>query len=125
MFPILINLFDRTVLGSKKLHIAKFGNAVRTALVSSRLQASLRKEEKATILLLHLETRGQKAATVGFVRPRGNHKYVKGRVPFEQPKVFANKSNLASCIFMVTIMALSKMTFSSVESAKEERISYK
>jgi hypothetical protein len=59
-----------TVLGSRKVHIANVGRAVKTALVSSNLPASERKKEKATSLLSHLETKGQKSATVGLVRLR-------------------------------------------------------
>ena len=56
------------------MHIAKVGRAVKTALVSSNLPASVRKEEKATSLLSHFETKGQKFATVGLARLRGSPK---------------------------------------------------
>jgi len=39
------------------VHIAKVGRAVKTALVSSNLPASVKKEEKATSLLSHFETK--------------------------------------------------------------------
>jgi hypothetical protein len=62
-----------TVLGSKKLHIAKVRRAV-IALVSSSLPASHRKDEKATSVLSHFETKGEKSTTVGLVMLRGNPK---------------------------------------------------
>jgi len=107
-----------TVLGSKKVHIAKAGRAVKTALVSSNLPASERKEENATSLLSHLETKGQKSATVGLERLKGKPKYVKGRDPFEQPMVEANISNLSSSILIGIIMDLSKLTLRPEHSAK-------
>ena len=57
-----------TVFGRRKVHIAKVGRAVRTALVSCNLPASLRKDEKATNLLSHFETKGQKSATEGLAK---------------------------------------------------------
>jgi len=65
-----------------------------------------------------LETKGQKSATVGLVRLRGKPKYVKGKDPFEQPKVEANISNLSSSILIGIIMDLSKLTFRPKNSAK-------
>jgi hypothetical protein len=59
-----------TVFGSKKVHIAKVGKALKTALKSSILPASLKKLEVLTNLLSHLFTRGQKSATVGLYRLR-------------------------------------------------------
>ena len=90
-----------------------------TALVSSSLPTSLRKDEKATSLLSHFETTGQKSVTVGLVRPIGRPKYVKGKEPFEHPKVEAKTSNLSSETFSGTIIDLSKLTFNPVVSAKE------
>jgi hypothetical protein len=58
-----------------KLHIAKVGSTVRTAFVSSKQPASLRKEEKATNLLSHFG----KSATEGLVKIKG-----KGREAFDQ-----------------------------------------
>jgi len=57
MLSKFINLLI-TVFGRRKVHIAKVGRAVRTALVSYNLPASLRKDEKATNLLSHFETKG-------------------------------------------------------------------
>jgi len=61
-------------LGTRKLHVAKVGKAVSTAFVSSNLPASLKKEEKATNLLSHFVAKGQKLATVGFVKLKGRPK---------------------------------------------------
>jgi hypothetical protein len=63
-----------TVLGKRKLHIAKVGKVVRTAFVSSNLPASLKNEEKVTNLLSHLVARGQKSAVVGLVKLKGRPK---------------------------------------------------
>lgn len=60
------------VLGSKYVLMAKVGKADMTVFVSCKRPASVRKDEKATSLLSHLETRGQKSATVGLVILRGN-----------------------------------------------------
>jgi len=94
-------------LAKRKLHIAKVGRVVKIALVSSKQPAPLRKEEKATILLSHLETRGQKSATEGFVRLRGSPKYVKGKEPVEHPKELANKLSLSSAMFIGIIIDFS------------------
>jgi hypothetical protein len=50
-----------TVFGNKKVHIVKVGKAVRTTLVNCNLPALVRKDEKATILLSHFETRGRQS----------------------------------------------------------------
>ena len=71
------------------MHTEKVGRAVSTTLVSCKRPASLRKEDILIILLSHLETKGQKFANVGFDRLNGSPKYVKGRDPTAEAKVFA------------------------------------
>ena len=79
------------VFGKRKMLIAKVGKAEKTALVSSNRRASFRKDDTLTNLRSHLETIGQKSATVGLVilQLQGRPKYVKGRDPSEHPKAAA------------------------------------
>jgi len=77
--------------------------------------------KKVASLLSHLETKGQKSATEGLVRLRGRPKYVKGRVPLEQPKLAANSSNLVADRLTGSISDLSKFTLRPEEAAKEMR----
>jgi hypothetical protein len=65
----------------------KVAKAENTELVNWSLPAWFKKVEVAANLLSHLLTRGEKLMTFGFVKPRGNPRYVKGRVPFSQPNV--------------------------------------
>jgi hypothetical protein len=44
-------------------------------------------------LLSHLEIKGKKSTTFGFVVLKGRPKYVKGIDPIEQPRVFAKVCN--------------------------------
>jgi len=74
------------VFGKRKMLIAKVGKAEKTALVSSNRRASFRKDDTLTNLRSHLETIGQKSATVGLVILQGRPKYVKGRDPLGTPK---------------------------------------
>ena len=82
------------------------GKALRIAFVIYNLPAWLKKDETVTNLLSHLDTRGQKSATVGFVTLRGKPRYVKGNEPVEQPKVLAKRLSLCSHILIGTIMDL-------------------
>lgn len=52
--------------------------------------------------LSHLVTRGKKSSTLGFVRPRGKPKYVKGSDPIKQPNTCAKAFALSSDILMGT-----------------------
>jgi hypothetical protein len=54
----------------------------------------------------------------GFAKPSGNPKYVKGKVPVEQPKVFARKCSFCSLTFMGSIMDFFKLTLKPVASEK-------
>ena len=69
-----------------------------------------------------METRGQKLATVGFLRLKGKPRYVKGREPIEQPKVFADELIFCSLTLIGTIIDLAEFTFRPVDSANELRI---
>jgi hypothetical protein len=51
-------------------------------------------------------TSGQKSATVGLVRLKGNPRYVNGSDSFEHPKVFARTSNLLYSTLIGTIIDL-------------------
>ena len=64
-----------------KVHIAKVGKAEITEFVNSRRPAWLKKEDAATSLLSHLDTKGEKSTILGFVKPRDRPRYVKGRLP--------------------------------------------
>jgi len=82
------------------------GKALRTTFVICNLPAWLKRDETITNLLSYLDTRGQKSATVGFVRLRGKPRYVKGNEPVEKPKVLAKRLSLCSLILIGTIMDL-------------------
>jgi hypothetical protein len=71
-----------------------------------------------TSLLSHLVTRGRKSSTLGLVRPRGSPKYVKGKLPTEQPKVAARCFVFSSEMLIGTNMDLLKFTFRPHEEAK-------
>jgi len=56
---------------------------------------------------------GQEVLNLGFVTLRGRPKYVKGKVPFAQPKVLAKCSNLSSETLIDTIMDFFEINFQS------------
>jgi hypothetical protein len=49
---------------------------------------------------------------------KGSPRYVKGKLPLEQPKVLDSTSNLSSDTFIGTIIDLSKFTLRPVEREK-------
>ena len=61
------------------------GKDVKKEFVISSLPACERKEDVYGNILSHLDTKGRKSTTLGFDRPSGRPKYVKGRVPIMQP----------------------------------------
>lgn len=62
------------IFGSKKVLVAKVGKAEKTALVSSNRPNSLRNDDTLTSHRSHLETMGQKSASIGFAILKGKPK---------------------------------------------------
>jgi hypothetical protein len=103
----------------EKVLIKKVGSVVKTELVSCSLLACDSKMDVLINLFSHLLTIGMNSSTFGFVKPSGNPRYVKGKVPTEQPKVLARRSSFSYGVLIGTIMDLWKLTFSPMDSEKE------
>jgi hypothetical protein len=94
------------------------GREVKIELTICSFPACDRNSEVLTSLLSHLVTRGRKSSILGFVRPRGRPKYVKGKLPTEQPKVVARCFVLSTKRLMGIKKDLAKLTFSPVDKEK-------
>lgn len=78
-----------TILCMREVQRKNIGRDVNTAVVISNLPAWDRKVDVLRRRCSHLVIIGKKSSTLGFVNPRGNPKYVKGREPTRHPNACA------------------------------------